>query len=193
MEDILEQVKDRIQLPFQFDVEKLRADVLKITENDFYIYYRVHTLRGPAHQIDPTLPFPQAADDYADGSWCDWLDTKDLKEATYLNEVVNFFKQNTTVNLVRILRLDKEEKVKEHTDPTLAIHIKKSMVRLTIPIFNNNEKFYLNNSIVPMKAGECWYMRLSDPHYIENGSTERINLTIDIIPNDWLKNLLFTS
>lgn len=190
MDNTLEKVKDRIKLPFSFDVEKLQREVLALTQNDFYIYYKVCTLRGPAHQIDPSQPIPPPADDYADGSWCDWLDTKDLIDSPYLNEVIDFFKKHTTVNLVRLLRLEKEGFVKEHTDPTLAIHIEKSMVRLTIPVFNADEKFYLNNSLVPMKPGECWYMRLSDPHYIKNGVTERVNLTIDVIPNDWVRSFL---
>lgn len=190
MENTLESVNDRIQLPFHFDVEKLQTEVTALTRSDFYIYYKVLTLRGPAHQIDPSKPLPPAADDYADGTWCDWLDTSDLKKSPYLMEVVNFFKKHTTVNLVRLLRLEQQGIVKEHTDPTLAIHIEKSMVRLTIPIFNTDEKFYLNKTLVPLQPGECWYMRLSNPHYIENGATERINLTIDIIPNDWLKSFL---
>ncbi len=190
MGNTLEQVSDRIQLPFHFDVEKLQQDVAALIQNDFFIYYKVITLRGPAHQINPSLPIPPPADDYADGSWCDWLDTKELTSSPYLQEVIDFFKQHATVNLVRLLRLEQQAEVKEHTDPTLAIHIEKSMVRLTIPIFNADEKFYLNNSLVPMKPGECWYLRLSDPHRIENGVTERINLTIDVIPNDWLKSFL---
>lgn len=33
--------------------------------------------------------------------------------------------------------------------------------------------------------GECCYLRLTDPHrVINNGATDRIDLTIDIIPND---------
>ena len=45
-----------------------------------------------------------------------------------------------------------------------------------------------------MKPGECWYMRLTDPHkVINNGSTERVNLTIDIIPNDWVRNMITKS
>jgi len=35
-----------------------------------------------------------------------------------------------------------------------------------------------------MKPGKCWYMRLTDPHSVENNSTtDRINITIDMIPN----------
>ncbi len=50
---------------------------------------------------------------------------------------------------------------------------------------------YQNITILNMKPGACWYMRLTDPHrVINNGSTERVNLTIDMIPNDWVRNLI---
>ena len=60
------------------------------------------------------------------------------------------------------------------------------MIRLTIPIDNNEGvEFYLNDTLVHMKVGECWYLRLSDKHRVlNNGTTDRINLTIDVIPNE---------
>ena len=75
--------------------------------------------------------------------------------------------------------------MKEHTDPTLAIEEEKSMIRLTIPIATNEGvSFILNDNEVPMQMGECWYLRLTDPHRVNNnGATDRINLTIDVIPN----------
>ena len=42
---------------------------------------------------------------------------------------------------------------------------------------NEGVEFKLNDTVVPMKPGECWYLRLSDPHEVTNaGSTERINM-----------------
>ena len=42
-----------------------------------------------------------------------------------------------------------------------------------------------------MQPGECWYLKLNDPHKITNyGKTERVNLTIDMIPNNWLRNII---
>jgi len=82
--------------------------------------------------------------------------------------------------------------VKEHKDPTLGLEEEKSMIRLTIPIDNNaGVKFFLNDSLVPMKVGECWYLRLTDTHRVVNdGATDRINLTIDVIPNDKIIELI---
>ncbi|MGG8497484.1 aspartyl/asparaginyl beta-hydroxylase domain-containing protein [Tenacibaculum sp. TC6] len=186
--------KDRIQLPFHFDTAKMieEFNFLKQKHLSHYEYYDAIPLRGPAHMIDPSLPFPPPAEDYADGSWTDWLDTNSLKSSPYLLSVIDFFRSNTKVTLVRLLRLAPGQVVKEHTDPTLALEVHKSVVRLTIPMITNDKvTFYLNNTPVPMNPGECWYLKLNDPHRITNyGEEERVNLTIDMIPNEWLRAII---
>ncbi|WP_428742032.1 aspartyl/asparaginyl beta-hydroxylase domain-containing protein [Tenacibaculum sp.] len=182
---------DRIQLPFNFETSQMLEEA-RALQLDSFEYYNVIPLRSPAHLVDTSLPFPPPAEDYADGSWTDWLDTAALEKSPYLTQVVDFFKENTTVTLVRILRLAPHSVVKEHTDPTLGLEIEKSVIRLTIPILNNKDvTFYLNDTPVLMEPGECWYMRLTDPHkVINNGDEERINLTIDVIPNDWIRQII---
>ena len=191
MSNHTQSIGDRVKLPLQFDVQRIIDEVYQMPMNNF-MYYNVIPLRSPAHFVDPSLPTPPSTEDYADGSWTDWLDTQELKSSPYLTEVVDMFKQHTKVTLVRVLRLAAGNIVKEHTDPTLGLEIPKSVIRLTIPIINApGVEFYLNNEIVPMKPGECWYMRLTDPHRVINNSTEdRINLTIDMIPNDWVQSLI---
>lgn len=186
--------RDRIKLPFKFDVEKMQAEINAIGFKDF-IYYDSIPLRSPAYMVDPSLPAPPPAEDFADGSWTDWLDVPTLKKCPYILSVIDFFRANTTVNLVRLLRLAPGAVVKEHTDPTLALEEHKSMIRLTIPIFTNDQvTFYLNKTPVPMQPGECWYLRLKDPHSITNeGTTQRINLTIDVIPNEWIRSVIADS
>lgn len=188
------QTPDRIKLPLTFDVDKLKAEYEQMNLRDF-IYYSVISLRGPAHMVDSSLPIPPPAADYADGSWTDWLDTPALNGAPYFREVIDTFRQHTKVTLVRLLRLEPGAEVKEHTDPTLALEEEKSVIRLTIPILRNPEvTFYLNSTPVPFQPGECWYLRLSDPHKIHNhGATERVNLTIDMVPNEWVRKLIASS
>ncbi len=182
---------DRIKLPFHFDVDRMAAEYQQMGFGAF-IYYSVVPLRAPAHMVDPSIPIPPPSGDHADGSWTEWLDTKQLKESPYFTEVVNTFRKHTKVTLVRLLRLEPGAEVREHTDPTLALEEEKSVIRLTIPILRNPEvTFYLNGTPIPFQPGECWYMRLSDPHRITNhGPTERVNLTIDMVPNEWVRNLL---
>ena len=191
--ELINNVKDRVRLPLDFDFAKMQAD-LKVIDNSFE-YYEAIPLRSPAHIVDSSIPFPPPADDYADGSWTQWMDTPVLNKCPYIASVIRTFQEKITVNLVRILRLAPNSVVKEHVDPTLGIHIEKSMVRLTIPIQTNDQvAFYLNTKVVPMKLGECWYLKLTDPHKVINdGATERINLTIDVIPNDWLRSILINN
>ena len=192
--DLIDKAGDRIQLPLQFDASEMLED-LKIFKDASFVYYDVVPLRAPAHLVDSTLPFPPPAENYADGTWTDWMDTPILEKCPSLIKIIDTFKNHTTVNLVRLLRLAPNSVVEEHVDPTLGIHVEESMVRLTIPIqINDQVEFYLNNEIVPMKPGECWYLRLTDPHkVINNGPTERVNLTIDVIPNDWVQSMIFGS
>lgn len=182
---------DRIKLPFHFDATKMYEEVQKMDINQF-IYYNVIPLRSPAHMVNPNLPIPPPAEDYADGSWTDWLNTEDLENSPYLKSIVEDFQQHTKVTLVRLLRLEKGNTVDEHCDPTLGLQIDKSVIRLTIPILKNTgADFYLNQEIVPMKVGECWYLRLTDPHKIINHSdADRINMTIDMLPNDWVRDTI---
>ena len=183
--------RDSIRLPFTFDVDKMLAEAQAL-QNDQYEYYKVLSLRAPAHLVDTSLPYPPPANDYADGSWTDWMNTSYLEKSPYLNSIVDTFSQYTTVNLVRLLFLAPNSVVKEHTDPTLALEEEKSMIRLTIPIHTNEGvSFILNDAVVPMEMGECWYLRLTDPHQvINNGTTDRINLTIDVIPNNTIIDLI---
>ena len=182
---------DRVKLPFSFDAEKMLAEFEALKLQQFE-YYNVIPLRAPAHTVDTSLPFPPPAADYADGSWCDWMDTDYLKNSPYLNSVIDTFKAKTKVTLVRLLRLAPNSVVQQHTDPTLGLEVEKSVIRLTVPILNKEGiQFFLNDTEVPMQPGECWYLRLTDPHrVINNGSTERVNLTIDMIPNDWIREII---
>lgn len=87
---ILEITKDRVQLPFNFDIEKLSQEAKILCHEDF-VYYNVIQLRGPAHIVDSSLPFPPPAKDYADGSWTKWLNTNSLEKSVYLKSIVEKF------------------------------------------------------------------------------------------------------
>jgi hypothetical protein len=146
---------DRVKLPFSFDAAKMQADIqaLELRNADSI------PLRGPAHIIDPTLTIPPPTDDYPDDTRTEWKDTSRLQQSPYLKEVVDFFKQNTRVTLVRILRLAPGAEVQEHTDPTLGLHIERSVIRPTIPVFINDKvPFHLNGKPLGMQQGECWYL-----------------------------------
>lgn len=189
--EVKDSVGDRVKLLLSYDVEKMlkEVDTLNLPA---YEYYDSLPLRAPAHQIDPSIPFPPPADDYADGSWTEWKNSSQLEAMPYFKSIVEYFQAHTSVTLVRLLRLSPGSEIRPHQDPTLGLHIEKSVIRLTVPIAaNDGVVFYLNDKPVNMELGECWYMRLTDTHKVLNqGATDRINLTIDMVPNAWVRELI---
>ncbi len=119
----------------------------------------------------------------------DWASEPMLKGCSYLQEMFTGFK--TEIKSIRMMRLEAGAELKEHTDPTLdAVH--REIVRLTVPVFSdNNVSFMLNGTEVPMKPGELWYLKLSERHSVHNNSTnERINMSIDLVWNQWVQDWL---
>lgn len=183
--------RDRVRLPLYFDSIRMLEEIQALELQEF-VEYNVLPLRSPTHLVDASIAPPPPASDYADGSWTDWLNTPALNASRYLSSVVDSFAAHSRVTLVRLLRLAPGGLIEEHTDPTLGLQIEKSVIRLTIPILTNEAvDFFLNGVPVPMNPGECWYLKLTDPHRVINaGTTERISMTIDMVPNDWLRTLL---
>lgn len=146
-----------------------------------YVYYMVVPLRGPQGPARLT-----EGTDYSDPSIFKWANYPPLDNCSYIKEMLQSFEADVTN--VRLMRLEAGAVVKEHSDPMLdAAH--RNVIRLTVPVFSNDDvKFLLNDSPVPMRPGEVWYLRLSDRHSVLNDSPEeRINLSIDLVYNNWLE------
>lgn len=160
---------DRVKLPFHYDAGLMRSEVEAMGLHPF-IYYSVIMLK---------LPQERKADDPPTGY-------------PYITKMIEDFNLHTHVSLARILRLEPGAEVQQHCDPMLGLEIPDSVVRLTIPICGGDDvTFYLNDKPVPMKPGECWYMKLSDQHRILHcGARDRVNLTIDVKPNAWVRDLI---
>jgi quercetin dioxygenase-like cupin family protein len=171
---------DRIQLPISFDAAALQAEVSAMKTRP-YVYYYVDMLCIPPDLSQHTGASRAAA-----------IDHGDLSDIPVLKGIIEYFRQHTTVTLARLLRLEPGAEVKQHTDPTLGLDIEDSVIRLTIPITDpTGVTFWLNDVPIEMQPGECWYMKLNDPHRILNASDrERVNFTIDVVPNDWVLKML---
>lgn len=174
--NISDSLPDRIQLDRRYDVERLRDDVNAVVSGlmqQFYVYYSAVPL---VTNVENPLTH-------------DWAGEPMLKGCSYLQKI--FSELETEITSIRLMRLEEGAELKEHTDPTLdAVH--REIVRLTLPVFSDDSvTFLLNGTEVPMKPGELWYMKLSDPHSVKNnGSKERINMSIDVTWNEWLEKWL---
>ncbi|MEL7231350.1 MAG: aspartyl/asparaginyl beta-hydroxylase domain-containing protein [Pseudomonadota bacterium] len=171
---------DRIKLPIRFDAEALQAEAREMKLRPF-TYYDVTMIAGPPDMSKHHGASRTPSIDYGDNS-----------DIPVIQGVVETFRQHTDVTLARILRLQPGAEVKEHTDPTLGLDVANSVVRLTVPITDpTGVTFWLNDEPMDMQPGECWYMKLNDPHRILNESEhDRTNLTLDVVPNAWVMEML---
>jgi hypothetical protein len=181
--------QDRIQLPFDFDPIQLQSDVKNLSKVDWINHFVSQNYQGNWSVIPLTAregathPILMAAaipGDY------DFVPTPFLAFCPYIETVLDQFK--TDKRAVRLMKLTAGSEIKEHQDYDLD----EEEVRIHIPVYTNDKvSFCVNGVEVKMNEGECWYLRLSDPHRVLNaGETDRIHLVIDLKLNDWLKEIL---
>lgn len=184
--------KDRLLLPFTFDVKRLQVDLANLDQIEWIDHFvkqnydgnwSAIALRMQAHAKDmhPIMSI------YADPLCKDWIDSPFLKQSPYFQEVISCFQ--CPLEAVRIMRLAPGSIIKTHTDPETAFE--EGCARIHIPIQTHDELyFYLNDERVIMCEGECWYCRFTDPHRVENrGKTDRVHIVIDARVDDWLRDL----
>ncbi|GHC47134.1 aspartyl/asparaginyl beta-hydroxylase domain-containing protein [Roseibacillus persicicus] len=173
---------DRLQLQLQFSPAKLLEDLQRLEASDWIAHFvtqnyegswDVLPLRGPAHAEHPVMMA------YSDPTCEDWADTPFLASCPYIQSVLAEFPFE--LSAVRLMSLSPGSKIKEHCDHDLSLE--DGTIRLHIPVRTSElVEFRLNGSLVRMKAGECWYLRLSEPHSVFNGSDiSRVHLVIDAL------------
>lgn len=184
-------MQDCIQLPFHFDPNLLQKDLQQLeaassTWIDHFVKqnyegsWSVIPLRGPKGAEHPVMMI------YADPNCKEFANTPFLATCPYFQQVLATFQGE--LEAVRLMKLSRGSEIKEHVDYDLSFE--DGTVRIHIPIVTHDEvAFYLNNKRVVMQAGECWYLRLSDPHRVKNEGPDRVHLVLDMKVNDWLTNI----
>lgn len=180
---------DRLRLPFTFDPDLLARDLRNLSADwirhfvkaNYEGDWSVIPLRAPAgetHPIRMIYPNPTATS---------FVDTELLSASPYFREVLSAFA--CPLRTVRLMRLTPGSIIKEHTDHELSFE--EGIVRIHIPVVTNEGvEFYLNGVRTVMEAGSAWYLRLSDPHRVENnGAADRVHLVVDGFVNDWVRAL----
>lgn len=183
---------DCCKLPLAFDVARLQADLQRVTTAsaewiDHFVTqnyegsWSVIPLRANRGASHPVMMI------YSDPNSADYVDTPFLAASPYFREVLDQFPTNLLA--VRLMRLGRGSVIKEHRDHDLDVD--GGTVRIHIPVMTNPEvHFLLNGRRVIMEEGECWYLRLSDPHAVRNDGPDRVHLVIDMKVNDWVRERL---
>ena len=181
---------DRLKLRLSFDPPRMVHDLSRLGQTDWIEHFvkqnydgdwSVIPLRGPAGAQHPVMMI------YSDPSCREFADTPFVKQCPYFHELLSSFA--CPLQAVRLMKLASGSIIKTHTDHDLSFE--DGSVRLHIPVITNPDvEFLLNGTSVVMNEGECWYLRLSDPHSVANrGQTARVHLVIDATVNPWLKDI----
>ena len=184
-------MRDRVKLPLLFDPVRLQNDLRSLEDSSWIDHFvkqnysgrwSVIPLRGPAGATHPVMMI------YSDPSCTAFADTPFLALCPYFREVLS--RIDCELLCVRLMKLEAHSVIKEHRDHDLSLE--QGTVRLHIPVITNPQvEFFLNGTEVEMREGECWYLRLSDPHRVtNNGAIDRVHLVIDARVNPRLEELL---
>lgn len=173
---------DRLRLAHRFDPALLRADLARVEAGSWIDHFvrsnyegrwTVLPLRSPAgtEHAHPVLQITSHPD--ATG----FVDTPLLEGCPYFRTVLATL--GFPMAAVRLMRLDPGSVIKTHVDADLSFD--QGWARLHVPVTTNpGVEFLVNGTAVTMKEGECWYLRLSDPHSVRNdGDTPRVHIVID--------------
>ncbi len=171
---------DRLKLKPRFSVRRLQADLDGLKGSEWIGHFvrenyegdwDVLPLRGPSGAEHPVRMA------YSDPGCDRFADTPFLHVCPYFREILQAFPFE--LHAVRLMALAPGSRIKEHRDHDLSLE--DGAIRLHIPIRTNEDVvFTLNGSRVGMGEGECWYLRLSDPHAVYNGGvTSRVHLVVD--------------
>jgi hypothetical protein len=178
---------DAIRLPLSFDPHALREDLARIPENRWIPHFVADNyegdwagvaLRGPAGTTHPIQEL------FANPGTEAWENTSLHDECPYFAEVMSAFQCNLLS--VRLLRLGPGSIIKEHVDHSLSLD--DAELRLHVPLQTNAEiRFWLGGELIPLQAGQCWYLNVNRPHRVENNSSEyRVHMVLDCEINPWL-------
>ena len=178
---------DSVKLDLQFDPRRLKRDLKQLPSGAWIDHFvkrnydgdwSVIPLRAAAGATHPVMMI------YSDPGCQEFADTPFLDQCPYSRAVLQAFA--CELQAVRLMKLSPGSSIREHADHDLAAE--NGTARLHVPIVTNDGvDFRLNGRRIVMNEGECWYLRLSDPHSVENnGRSDRVHLVIDAVVNDWL-------
>ena len=184
-------MRDRIRLPLRFDAAALQADLRRIEDASWIQHFvrqnyegawTVLPLRAPAGATHPVQMI------YSDPACHAFADTPLLAASPAIAAALGVFE--CPLESVRLMRLGVGSVIKTHRD--LDLDVEHGRARLHVPVETNaGVDFRLNGERVVLGEGECWYLRLSDPHSVENGGDrDRVHLVIDAVVSPWLRGLL---
>jgi hypothetical protein len=175
------------KLPFDFDVERLQADLARITPEDWIPHFNQAYYDGDWSAVPLRSIGGDARRIFPDPVRRDYLDTPVLDRCPYFREVLRSFE--CPIQSARLLKLGAGSVVKKHSD--FGLVYEDGDFRIHVPIVTNPDlDFFLEDERLDLKPGECWYINFNLMHSVHNrGSTARVHLVFDCDVNDWVREV----
>ena len=124
-----------------------------------------------------------------DGS--DWQDLPVLDDCPAIRGLLAQLR--CPLRAVRLMRLKAGAQIRPHFDHGLSLESGQARLHLSIQTSDSIE-FLVEGRRVPMRAGELWYFNAERTHEVHNrGGADRINLVIDCVADDWLREQIAAS
>lgn len=181
----IRELPEAIRLRREFDAEKLRADLARITADSWGAQrtladkgqtvtatpenWKVIPLRAPGGRVERTDPGGPGTDDYGP--------TPLAEQTPYLTEVLDSLP--CPKRSARLMSLAPGVRVPEHVDTPTGLDY--GFVRLHVPIVTNDGAVLTVGGVDHQwQPGTLWYGDFSRPHSLVNTGTEaRVHLVID--------------
>ena len=158
-----------IRLPFLFDVERMRQEVLAFDQSEWV----PHVQGYAGNSSIPLISLNGEINEEFNGPM---KMTEKLRRSPYIQQVLSSFGE--VFGRSRLMGLDGQCSVPQHRDVNYHWY---SRVRIHIPVMTNPDVlFYCGDTFVHMAAGETWIFDSWKKHRVENNSDEfRVHLVID--------------
>jgi hypothetical protein len=179
--------------PIRFDVERMRADLARLTSGEGWLE---HYDGGLSTDFRAILLKSKNGETSGPQSQLPSWDFADFKRTIYVDRLPYFRELMDRLlcpqGRMRILRLAPGCVIGEHRDVGAEVGcVAFRQVRLHVPIITNDRvTFFVGGEKIKMQAGHLYYVNFSKRHYVRNDGTEaRIHLVMDLKVNDWLGQL----
>jgi hypothetical protein len=173
---------------FTYDILSVQQEVDLLLKNETWLaHYNKVQYNGEWTALPLRSPNGEVTNPIAESFF--GLEFKDTALLQTLPSVLQLMQNLKCDKLsARLLNLKAGASIKPHKDQDLSFE--NGEARLHFPIFTNEKvRFYLEDDVLDMKEGECWYINANLTHQVFNDSlTDRIHLVIDCKVNDWLSN-----
>lgn len=178
-------VKVKIQLPFEFNVESLQADLATVRDDEWFAHYNPGDYEGNWSLAALMAPAGMQTSIWSCAIPKICRPTPLLQRCDYFQEVLDQIP--VTKSSVRLMKLDPGAVIKEHADS-----LGDEEIRLHVPVTTSPQiVFTLAGERVEMEAGSCWFLDFRLSHSVVNNADEsRTHLVIDAHRNEWFAEQL---